>query len=257
MSESKRMGDYALRKIGSGAESEVFLPKNRLKKGSTEKGIVLKNMSGLGENNALSERRDWVANEHGFDERYRQVLEAHHRALRDEYGSIMAPVRYVKNPDHPELYLLAQEHFDLAEPAPVTEYYPVDVEDEAVREQLRNFVKTLKKNILLQEQDKPAIVPDLFPENLVFTKDLDKIAYIDSGLNGEAELDHDTHLQVVALELLSGAGLEQILNDPFYTNMFEAFPDLRSLTDEHDFYHAVKQHEGEIVNGLIDEKNRS
>lgn len=252
MPEFKRMGDYSLKKIGSGAETEVFLPKNRLKKGSVEKGIVLKNMSGLGENNPYPERRNWVANEHGFDENYRRVLEERHRALQNEYGDIMAPVRYIKNPDHPELFLLAQEHLDVADPAAVTDYYPVDVESEAVKEQLGDFVRTLKKNIQLEEQNLPAIVPDLFPGNLIFTKDLERVAYIDSGLNGEAELDQDTHLQVAQLALLSGALPAELIADPFYKSMFQAFPDLTGLTDEHDFYHALKEHEQELVNGLVD-----
>ncbi len=132
-------------------------------------------MSGLGENNPYPERKNWIANEHGFDGHYRQVLEEHHRALQQEYGDIMAPVRYIKNPDHSELFLLAQEHLDVADSAAVMEHYPVDIESDFVKEQFVHFVSTLKENIQLRNVVSQQLCQICFPATLFLHTILKKL----------------------------------------------------------------------------------
>lgn len=241
-----------MKRIGHGAETDVYRPKN--KKGSREKGIVIKNFAPPDEGAMYPEQTRGVQGDKGFDDGFKEILSDQYRKLRAEYGDIIAQARFIKNPDHPDLNLLVQEHIELADPAKVGEYYPVDIEDEDLREQITKFVEAVKKNIQLARADKPAIIPDLEGENLVFTKDIDRMVYIDSGLHTAADIKDDTILHVARIEMLGGALAEDLRRDPFYTEVFAKYPDLAIIDDEHDFYNALGEHEQELINAEAEDE---
>ena len=240
MPDFRRMGEYSLRKVGEGAESEVFGVRNKAQGEKVEKGLVLKNMAGVGEDLSWHpDQATWKIDEHGFDDNYKRLFAEHRQKLASEYGDIIAQSRFIQNPDHPDHHLIAQERIDLADPAGVDEYYPVDVEDEALQQKLTEFVEKVKKNMTASLANQPAIIPDLANHNLVFNRDLTRIAYIDSGLHESVNIKDDTVLHVARLAMLGGASVEVIKQDSFYMKSLARFPELADIDDVHDFYSAL------------------
>lgn len=239
MPDVRRLGEYSLRKVGEGAESEVFNVKHRVKK-TPEKGLVIKNMAMVGEDLSWHpDQAQWKISERGFDDNYKRLFEEHHRKLKTEYGDVIAHARFIKNPDYPKLNLIAQERIELPEPSGVDEYYPIDIEDERVRTQLSVFVEKVKRNMEASLAGQPAIVPDLANHNLVVSKDFDRIVYVDSGLHETVSIKDEDRLHVARLAMLGGASAESIKRDSFYAPVLARFPELAANHDEHDFYCAL------------------
>ncbi len=252
MGENKRMGDYALRHVGQGAETNVYTARNR-KKSQGPKRLVVKDFALGPEKSGQPERVLSYNDVGGFDDEFKAELQIRYRALRSEYGDVIARSRFIKNPDHPDLNLLAQEYVELADPARVSEYYPVDIEDEAVKTKITSFIHTLKKNIQQLKAGEPAVVVDLNGDNLVFNKELNRLVYIDLDVSYEFMLMDDVILNIAKIEMLGGAKSESLRRDEFYIPVLAKYPEFATIDDEHDFYTALKECEQDLIGDAFEQ----
>ncbi len=247
MSERNRMGDYAIKKLGAGAETDVYKPKKQAAN-ARDKGVVIKDFARLS-GDLHPEDTKWVRGENGFDDAVKLRLQENYRGLRATYGDMIARARFIKNPDNPELNLLVQEYIALADPARVDEYYPADIDDDQLRSKLTDFVVALKQNYILAAEHKSHVIPDLAGDNLVFSQNLDRIVYIDLGLEELNYINIDTLLIIARLAILGGAKAADLSQDKFYAKLYHSFPELKGIDDTDDYYQALLDLEQQGVRG--------
>ena len=235
MSERNRMGEYAIKKLGAGAETDVYKPKKQAAT-ARDKGVVIKDFARLS-GDVRSEDARWVRGENGFDDADKLRLQDNYTRLRAAYGKVIAQARFIKNPDNPDLNLLVQEYVELADPARVGAYYPVDIEDDdALKLTLTHFVEAVKQNIRLARQHQPCTLPDLDGTNLVFNAQLNRIVYLDLGLYTLPEVHINMILQVARLALLGGVTASGLKADNFFKILYSDFPQLNDVDDVSDLY---------------------
>lgn len=250
------MGEYRLRRVEGGNETDVLRPE-ALKLGVwKEKGIVVKNMVDVGVESPIEGTETWVADKNGFDDNWRQALEAHYRRMKSIYRDAIPQARFIKNPDHANRNLIVQEYIPLADPTDVGDYYPVDIEDTDVKHQIRHFVDSVKDQMRRQKRGEPSLTPDLLSCNFVLSANEKRVAYIDSGAHQTRDPLSCDMLYLARLAMLAGATPDDVRRDPFFESTIALFPAMEHIQDAHDFYSALlDQEEKEKEHELFAEFN--
>ncbi|MDP3971142.1 MAG: hypothetical protein Q8P90_05655 [bacterium] len=216
-----RRGSKRKSLLSMGNETMVYGVK---KEDGTDSKLVIKHLEG----------RFGKGSEEGFDEETAYELRDRYKSLQKHYGKYI-PRQWVM-PHYSEKprksFFLAQERLQPAEPADVYEYEIGGLQEKS-RVQLAEIAGLLKTSYREYEEtgtDEGNLPFDLLGDtNLMVTKDGD-VRYIDSGFSirrysemSDVHLNEDFKARVAWLELIAEVNPEDIINDEFYTSVFEEF----------------------------------
>lgn len=227
------------RVIGSGAETgvqQLRRPDERWRR------LVVKEFSSY----VRGDHEDDVE-EKGFSAEFKERLQLELQRMQEAYGTLVVPTRIIENPDEPGRFFMVQYYItgpEGEEIVDVFDYSPSDYETDESCQRLLELAKRLKANIRLRENDQSSYFPDMMSGNIVLDQ-RERAWIVDTGGSSGETLEHSDleHIRVNAarLEVLGGMSVNDIKNDPLYTEIFAKNDQFKNMNDDNpnEFYVAL------------------